>query len=169
MTSPRPSRAAALVLGALLALPYPGVAQAPSGGSGTTVGESTSQVADSADVAATIRAFHEALRTGDADAARALLAEGLLVAESGSVEGREEYVSHHLPADMAFAAAVDRQEGDIDVTVLGDAAWAMSASTTTGTYRDRPIDSRGAELMVLSREDDGWLIRAIHWSSRQVR
>ena len=42
-------------------------------------------------------------------------------------------------------------------------------SRTTGTYRERAINSAGAELMVLSRTADGWNIRAIHWSSRSVR
>ena len=31
------------------------------------------------------------------------------------------------------------------------------------------INSQGAELMVLAREDGAWKIKAIHWSSRQRR
>ena len=41
--------------------------------------------------------------------------------------------------------------------------------TTTGSYRDRPINAAGAELMVLVRTPVGWRITAIHWSSRNVR
>lgn len=120
-------------------------------------------------VAATVHAYHQALRSGDAEAAQALLADDVLVAESGGLETREEYLSHHLPGDMAFAAAVDRSSGPFHVTVQGDVAWAVSTSTTAGTFRDREVNSRGAELMVLTRSDDGWRIRAIHWSSRPVR
>lgn len=120
-------------------------------------------------VAATVHAYHQALRSGDAEAAQALLADDVLVAESGGLETREEYLSHHLPGDMAFAAAVDRSSGPLHVTVQGDVAWAVSTSTTSGTFRDREVNSRGAELMVLTRSDDGWRIRAIHWSSRPVR
>ncbi|MEQ8331339.1 MAG: DUF4440 domain-containing protein [Longimicrobiales bacterium] len=125
--------------------------------------------ADSAAVAAVVQAYHDALAAADSAAALALLAEDAMILESGGVETRAEYRSHHLPGDMAFAAAVPRQRGPIRVTVEGGIAWAVSTSTTTGTYRDRDIDSRGAELMVLSREPDGWRIRAIHWSSRANR
>jgi ketosteroid isomerase-like protein len=70
---------------------------------------------------------------------------------------------------MAYAAAVERESTTVAVTVSGDVAWAVSRSRTTGTYRDRAVDSEGAELVVLSRDGDQWRIRAIHWSSRQAR
>jgi len=124
------------------------------------------QTRDSAAVAETIHAFHRALEAGDSAAVRALLADDVQVAESGGLESRDDYLSHHMPADMAFAAAVERDPGTMNVTLADDVAWVMSTSRTTGTFRDRPIDSRGAELMVLTRSDGGWRIRAIHWSSR---
>ena len=89
--------------------------------------------------------------------------------ESGGIETREEYRSHHLPADIQFARAVPSQEGPLTVRVRGDVAWATSTSVTQGTYRDRQINSAGAELMVLTRTAGGWKIAAIHWSSRQRR
>lgn len=125
--------------------------------------------ADSAAVAGALRAFHAALQAQDTAAVRALLAEGAVVVESGSVETREEYLAHHLPADMAFARAVAREAEAIGVTLAGDVAWTVSSSRIRGTYRDRPIDSVGAELVVLVRHADGWRIRAIHWSSRSAR
>jgi ketosteroid isomerase-like protein len=125
------------------------------------------QQPDSAAVAATVRAFGQALQDGDTAAIEALLADDVMVAESGGVETREEYLAHHLPADMAFAAAVHREQRSLRVTVSGDVAWAVSTSHTTGTFRGRAIDSTGAELTVLSRERDGWRIRAVHWSSRR--
>jgi hypothetical protein len=48
--------------------------------------------------------------------------------------------------------------------VRGDVAWASSLTSVEGELRGRAINSVSAELMVLSREDDGWKIRAIHWS-----
>ena len=84
------------------------------------------------------------------------------------METREEYLSHHLSADMAFAASVERTPESLLVTILGDVAWVVSSSRTIGMVRDRPIDSRGAELMVLSREGGEWRIHAIHWSSRSA-
>lgn len=123
--------------------------------------------ADSAAVVAAVRAFGQALQAGDTATVGALLADDVLVAESGGVETRAEYLAHHLPADIAFAAAVQRDPGLLHVTLSGDVAWVMSTSHTTGTFRGRAIDSAGAELMVLSRDGDTWRIRAVHWSSRR--
>jgi ketosteroid isomerase-like protein len=64
---------------------------------------------------------------------------------------------------------VPSTRGEPTVTVSGDVAWVVSTSRTTGTYRERQINSAGAELMVLSRTPEGWRIRAIHWSSRAIR
>jgi hypothetical protein len=46
-------------------------------------------------------------------------------------------------------------------------AWVVGTSTTRGEYRGRPVNSAGAELMVLTRTPHGWRIAAIHWSSRR--
>lgn len=121
---------------------------------------------DSAAVAATVLRYHAALESGDSLAALALLADDAIVLESGGVESRAEYRSHHLASDIAFARAVKGVRSPVRVVVRGDAAWASSTSTTQGTYRDRTINSVGAELMVLMRSADGWKIAAIHWSSR---
>jgi len=116
-------------------------------------------------VVAVIDAFHAALVAGDGARARALLADDARIVEGGSVETVEEYVSRHLAADMAFAQAVARDHALVAVEVAGDIAWALSTSHATGSYRERDIDSSGAELVVLSR-DDRWRIQAIHWSER---
>lgn len=125
--------------------------------------------ADSLAVAQTGRAYHAALASGDSTAALALLAPDAVILESGSVESRSEYRSHHLSADIEFASAVPGIRGEITVTVSDGIAWASSTSTTEGTFRDRAIMSSGAELMVLSRTPAGWTVRAIHWSSRNRR
>ena len=124
--------------------------------------------ADSSAVAAAVERFHAALASGDSATVLALLAPEARILESGGVETRAEYSSHHLPADMAFASAVARERGPVEVTVNGDVAWAVSTSLSQGTYRDRPVDSRGAELVVLTREEGAWRIQAVHWSSRSA-
>lgn len=121
---------------------------------------------DSAAVAQVVSSFHAALAAGDSTQALALLAPDARILEGGGVETRAEYASHHLGADMAFAGAVPRERGPLHVTVRGDVAWVSSTSTVRGTYRGREIDSRGAELAVLSRHGDSWMIEAVHWSSR---
>jgi ketosteroid isomerase-like protein len=124
---------------------------------------------DSAAVAAIIQAFHAALASGDSAAALALLAPDVLVLEAGGLETLADYRAHHLPADISFAQAVPGSRTTVRIVVRGDVAWAVSTSQATGTFRDRPVNSSGAELMVLSREPAGWRIRAIHWSSRARR
>jgi ketosteroid isomerase-like protein len=126
-------------------------------------------VADSAAAASTVRAFHEALARGDSTGVLGLLASDAVILENGDQETREEYRSHHLPADIEFAQAVPARRSAMQVAVNGDVAWASSTSVTQGSYRERAINSTGAELMVLSRTATGWEIRAIHWSSRTRR
>lgn len=124
---------------------------------------------DSAAVVATVDAFHTALAEGDTATVRRLLARDVLVLESGGLEDRAEYFSHHLPADMAFAAAVPDERDVARVEVNGDAAWVVATSQRRGTFRDREVNSRGAELVILRRGPEGWRITAIHWSSRSQR
>ena len=124
---------------------------------------------DSAAVVATVDAYHRALSSGDSAAALALLAADAVILESGGLETRAEYRSHHLPGDIEFARAVSSVRAPARVVVQGDVAWTWSTSTTQGEFRSRSINSQGAELMVLSREASGWKIRAIHWSSRARR
>ena len=122
--------------------------------------------ADSAAVAVTVGEFHHALAHGDSAAVLALLAPDATIMEAGDIESRQEYRQHHLPADIAFVRAVPPVIGGLTVVMHGDVAWAISTSRATGTFKGRKIDSRGAELLILSRGADRWQIRAIHWSSR---
>ena len=133
-------------------------------------GDASAASADSAAVARAIVAYHDALAAGDSAGALALLAADAVILETGGVETREEYRGHHLPGDIAFARAVRSERTPPQVRVQGDVAWAWSTSVAQGTYRQRAINSAGAELMVLGRAADGrWLIHAIHWSSRNRR
>ncbi|MBW3631202.1 MAG: DUF4198 domain-containing protein [Gemmatimonadetes bacterium] len=141
-------------------------------GTGTAVAQPPRAPAarsDSANAAAVVDRFHEALAEADSAAALALLAPDATILESGGMESRAEYRGHHLPGDIEFARAVRRQRTPVRVTVRGDVAWAISTSTTQGEFRGRQINSAGAELMVLTRSGTGWLIAAIHWSSRARR
>lgn len=123
---------------------------------------------DSTAILAALEGFHAALAAGDSVAALAFLAPDAVILEAGDLETRAEYAAHHLGADMAFVGAVPSQRVATQVHQEGDVAWVASITTSTGTYRDRPVSSQGAELMVLSRTDAGWRIRSIHWSSRRL-
>jgi len=120
-------------------------------------------------VAAVVDAYHAALAAGDSATALSHLAPEVAILESGGVEDKASYRSGHLAADMRFAQAVPRERGEIQVKFLGDVAWAFSTSITQGQIGNREINSQGAELMVLARENGVWRITAIHWSSRQRR
>jgi ketosteroid isomerase-like protein len=122
---------------------------------------------DSAAVATVIERIHAALTAGDSAAALALLAPHVMIADAGRIETRAEYRAHHLPGDIVFAQAVKSERKPVQVRVRGDVAWAIAATSLQGSYRDRAIDALGAELIVLTRAGDRWLITAIHWSSRQ--
>jgi len=122
-----------------------------------------------ADVQAVVDAFHSALSSGDSIAALSHLAEDVTILESGGVENKEHYKSGHMAGDMRFAKAVPRKRGDMQVSIVGDVAWAHSTSITQGKMGDREINSQGAELVVLANEAGTWKIKAIHWSSRRRR
>jgi ketosteroid isomerase-like protein len=116
--------------------------------------------------AATVDAFHGALRRGDTRAAAALLAKDALIFEAGGVErSKAEYEAHHLPADAEFSrtvsSAVTRRAGRSD----GALAWIASEGRTTGTYRGRTLDVQTTETMILRRAGGVWKIVHIHWSS----
>lgn len=122
-----------------------------------------------AEVATVVDSYHTALASGDSTTALALLADDVVILESGGIEDKDHYRSGHLAGDMRFAQAVPRERDEIRVVVLGDVAWAYSTSVTQGRMGEREINSQGAELVVLALEGGDWKIRAIHWSSRQRR
>ena len=121
---------------------------------------------DSLTVANVVSAYYQALSTGDSAGALALLAPDAVILESGGMETREEYRSHHLPGDIQFVKTVPAVRSPLRIKVVGDVAWSSSTSVSQGRFNGRDINSVGAELMVLSRTRGGWRINAIHWSSR---
>ncbi len=127
------------------------------------------QAQDSRAVAEVIEAFHAALVAGDSTTALSLLADDVVILESGGTEDKNRYRNGHISGDMRFAQAVPRERGEMDVRVVGDVAWASSTSISQGRMGDREINSRGAELVVLARDGASWKITAIHWSSRTRR
>ncbi len=110
--------------------------------------------------------FHDALAAKDQQSALALLSSDVLIVESGHVETREEYLAHHLAADMEFSSSITSERKIIRTTVEGNTAWIVSSSLATGNYKDHEINSKGAELLVLKQQNGEWKIEAIHWSTQ---
>ena len=116
-------------------------------------------------IQAVVESYYESLETGDRKSALELLSNDIMVLENGHVETAEEYVSHHLAADMEFSPAVVSKRNVVQATVEGNIGWVISTSTSKGKFRGREINATGAELVVLRKEKGRWKIRVIHWSS----
>ena len=119
-------------------------------------------------VAAAAR-FSQALARGDSATAARLLAPDAVILENGDRETRAQYIAGHLEEDIDFARSVISTRTVTDAHREGGVAWVTAISVSKGKFRDRDINSRGAELIVLSRSSATWKIRAIHWSSRRVQ
>lgn len=116
-----------------------------------------------------VDAFAAALRAGDTDAVSRLMAPDVIIAESGEVErSYAEYAAHHLPADIAFTAAVTSTPQDRKVIAGADMATVISRSEVRGSFHGRAIHSNSMETMVLRWTDGAWRIVHIHWSSAPI-
>jgi ketosteroid isomerase-like protein len=119
---------------------------------------------------ATVNAFRAALSSGDKATVMTLLASDVLIFESGGAErSRDEYESHHLPADMAFLQEMSTTVTQQRDYQSADFALVVTESRTRGMYQNEEIDLAGTETMMLEKRDDEWKIVHIHWSSRPVK
>ena len=128
--------------------------------SGISVAPAAAEAADVVD------AFHAALKRSDLAAARGYLMDDALIFEGGAAErSAVEYATHHLPADAKFAAvteqAITSRTGDGD----GQTAWVLTEGKTTGSWREKPVNSVTTETRILRKSAAGWRIQHIHWSS----
>ena len=114
-----------------------------------------------------VQYYHKALEDKDKETALKLLSDDVLIQEGGYLQTAEEYKSHHLMSDMEFSAAVSGKREVIEAVAEGNIGWVVSSSSMVGEFRGREINSIGAELMILKKENGSWKIRAIHWSSRK--
>jgi len=126
-----------------------------------------SATADSAGAVAVVSRFHAALAAADSAQAVSLLAADAMILESGAIQTRADYLSHHLGADMKASAGSKAQRAIVRVTMSGGAAIIVSKSVSPPTGAEGNTGSEMAELMVVSKGATGWQIRAVHWSSRR--
>ncbi|WP_445946494.1 YybH family protein [Shewanella sp.] len=113
-----------------------------------------------------VKQFHQALRTGDTKGVSLALASDVLIYEGGNAErSLAEYTSHHMQADMIYLKGLTVTTKEQQVRIIGDMAISTAISHSTGTYKDKKIDSTGMETLVLAMQGDGsWKIIHIHWS-----
>lgn len=117
--------------------------------------------------AATVDAFHAALKRGDSKAVTTLLARDALIFEAGHIErSAAEYAGGHLAGDAAHAAKTVTVTLARQCLITSAQAVIMSESLTTVDGRADP--RIGTETMVLTKQPAGWQIAHIHWSSRKL-
>lgn len=136
--------------------------------SGLTVSCAPAPANDEAGVTAAAKAFQTAMDTGDAATVMQYLAEDALMMEGGTIENRMQYEKDHLPADLEFAKGMTAKRMPVQQTVRGDVAWVRTSTEFSGTFQGQPLALLGLETMVLTREPEGWRIKALHWSSRRL-
>jgi uncharacterized membrane protein/ketosteroid isomerase-like protein len=108
-----------------------------------------------------------AVRDGDEAAVMAILAEDVLIFETGGAErSAAEYQGHHMPSDMAFLAAMEIEQLERKSEMTGDAAWVSTRSRLQGTFRESEVDLYSTESLVMTRIGGQWRVTHIHWSSR---
>lgn len=122
---------------------------------------------DEADVRTTLESFYAAMKNAENSVAMALVADGAVFVEGGRLETRDEYEKNHLPADISFEKQVTGKRGPWQITFRDDTAWAIATTDYDGIFDGAPVAFTSAQLAVLTREDAGWRIRSIHWSSRR--
>jgi ketosteroid isomerase-like protein len=123
--------------------------------------------ADSVGAVAAVTQFHAALGAADSVRAVSLLADDVMILESGAIQTRSDYLGHHLGADMKGSAGSKAERSVVRVSLNGSTAIVVSKSMSPPTGAEGNTGSEMAELMVLSKSASGWQIRAVHWSSRR--
>ncbi|MDO8297233.1 MAG: nuclear transport factor 2 family protein [Caulobacter sp.] len=119
---------------------------------------------------AVVEQFHTAMKRRDADAVAALMADDAVIYEQGWVEvSKDEYVTGHLPGDIAYSVGMTDQIISRRVSTSGSFAVVMTQGRTTGTYEGKAVDRGATETMVLRRTKGVWLITHIHWSSHATK
>jgi hypothetical protein len=112
--------------------------------------------------------FRMAIIKNEQEKASELLAEDARILESGGIETKEEYLSHHFHSDGKFLSAMEREVKSQKVKSNKNTAWVSTVSHMRGSYNNRDVSVNSAELAVLIKTEDGWKISAVHWSSRST-
>ncbi len=116
-----------------------------------------------------VAAFGAALDAGDETVLASLLAPDVQIAESGGIErSLEEYRAHHMAADIAFSEAVETTILDRRIYEADGLVTVITEAVSKGTFREKPINSRLMETMVLQEVGGTWKIVHIHWSSASL-
>jgi ketosteroid isomerase-like protein len=118
-------------------------------------------------VVAIVEKFSDALQAADFERVSALLADDVLILESGGAErSKKEYLGHHALADAMFLKTAHVEVTRRTANVAGAMAWVGTESEVLAQEDGKPLTLSSTETMVLRRSSTGWRIVHIHWSSR---
>ena len=116
-------------------------------------------------------AYLAAMASGDLDAAEALFAAHSSIFETGGQEGDwAQYREHHIGPELAQieSFSISKREPEMQKSQDGSMAFvAWPIEYRIALQDQRVIESRGTVTFVLVREDQGFRIRHLHWSSRK--
>jgi len=116
---------------------------------------------------AVVEQFSSALQAADFQRVSDLLADDVLILESGGAErSREEYLGGHAIQDALFLKNAHSEMKRRTARVDGSIAWIGTESELHATKDGKTITLLSTETMVLKQTDAGWRIVHIHWSSR---
>jgi ketosteroid isomerase-like protein len=119
---------------------------------------------------AVVDQFSAAMKAGDLDRAGGLLADDVLILESGGAEhSRKEYLAGHAVQDAAFLKNAHVQITRRTAQMEGKVAWVGTQSELHASKDGKSLTMLSTETMVLRQAKAGWRITHIHWSSRPKR
>ena len=118
-------------------------------------------------------AYLDSMESGDLDGAERLFGSTSSIYESGGQEGTwKHYREHHLGPEIGAVESFTISRGESESHTSQDGSMAFVAWPIE--YRivlkdDRTVESKGTVTFVLVREEDGFRIRHLHWSSRKKK
>src|SRR5665811_1534825 len=95
--------------------------------------------AGSEEIVQVLENFRMAIINNNQEKASELLAEDARILESGGIETKEEYLSHHFHSDGKFLSAMEREVKSQEVKSSENTAWVSTVSHMHGTYNDREM------------------------------
>jgi hypothetical protein len=125
--------------------------------------------AGSEEVVQVLEDFRKAIIDNKQVKASNLLTKDARILESGGIETKEEYLSHHFHSDGKFLSAMEQEVQSQKVKLTENTAWVSTLSRMRGDYNDKEISIDSVELAVLVKTEDGWKISSLHWSSRDAK
>jgi uncharacterized protein (TIGR02246 family) len=160
----KPTHISVVLLASLLALPSLAAAHDPKQ---HTASQPAVVDISAQPTIAVVEQFSTALQAADFKRVGELLAEDVLILESGGAErSREEYLDHHASADAQFLKGTHVQVKQRTARVEGSLAWVGTESELHATKDGKAMTLLSTETMILKKTGAGWRIVHIHWSSR---